>query len=184
MIVVCRQHRPHVEIVQRVQRIAVAHDGRRISVKQVSQRYTVAQKGRVAMRVQIGGLQGPPGLPGGETVAVTKKALGAISGHRIVRSVSATQVGYADATDITNSDDVLGLTLNAGADGADVQVLTDGEHAFAGWAWTPLEPIYLTGSGMLTQTEPSAPGSAFSLPVGFATSSTSMRVRIGIPIEL
>lgn len=171
MIVVCKQRRPFV------------------SVNQTNQKSIVAQRGRVAMRVQIGGLQGPagePGIPGagGETVAVIKKARGSIGGHRIVRSVSATEVAYADSGDITNSDDVLGLTLNAGADGDDVQVLTDGEHTFAGWAWTPLETIYLNGSGLMTQTEPSAPADAFAIAVGYASSETSMRVRIGIPIEL
>lgn len=184
MIVVCKQRRPHVEIVQRLQIATVRQGSRRVSVKQVSHKHVVAQKGRVAMRIQIGGLQGPPGPPGGEVVAVVKQAQGSIGGHRIVRNVSATRVGYADASDITNSDDVLGLTTNAGADGDDVTVITEGDHSFGGWAWTPLETIYLTGAGLLTQTEPAAPSEAFALSVGYATSSTSMRVRIGIPIEL
>jgi hypothetical protein len=125
------------------------------------------------------------GAPGrdadGNAIVATKTADGALGGHRIVRATGAATVGYVDTTDATNGDDVVGMTLQAADDGAPVTILTEGDHVEGGWSWTPLEAIYVTGLGMLTQTAPDSPD-VFSLCVGFATSPTSIRLRIGVPV--
>jgi len=77
VIVVCRQRRPNVDIVQRMQRVAVRQDGRRIAVEQVNHRTVVAQKASVGMRIQIGGLQGPPG-PGDKNYVHTQASPSAL----------------------------------------------------------------------------------------------------------
>lgn len=118
----------------------------------------------------------------GATLAVTKIADGTLSGHRIVRNVDATRVGYVDASDATNGDDVLGLTTQAASDGDPIEVLVEGELTEPGWSWTPLELIYVTGLGLLTQTPPD--DMAFMLPVGYAISATAMRVCIRDTIYL
>lgn len=132
------------------------------------------------------GVQGPPGPPGtgGEQVVRRKRAAQILGGHRIVRSVDADRVGYADANDVEGAGEVLGLTLTAALQGADVDVMVDGDVEEASWSWTPEEPIYLGAAGQLTQTDPATSGAAVAVEVGYATSHTSMRVRIGIPVEL
>ena len=157
----------------------------RISVRQNFTRIAMRQTYGARIRVQVGGLRGPQGLPGsgGDAVVAAKFAASSVGGHRIVRSVSATDVDYADASDIGHIDEVLGMTLNAASIGAAVQVISEGEVTESGWSWIPLVTIFLSSDGNMTQEPPDAPA-AFSLSVGYATSPTSMRVRIGTPIEL
>ncbi|MCD9087379.1 hypothetical protein [Stenotrophomonas sp. SY1] len=103
-----------------------------------------------------------------------------LGGHRVVRS-SAGNVGYADAYDADHGDDVLGISLGAAAVGDDVQVRVGGLITEPSWAWTPEEPIFVGAEGIPTQTAPL--DAAFLLVVGFAVTSTSMRVRIESPIR-
>lgn len=121
---------------------------------------------------------GRPGKAGTASGALTlqKIASGTLSGHRIVRNVDATRVGYVDATDASNGDDVLGMTLGSALDGAPVTVMIDGEITEPGWSWVPLDPIFVTGLGMLTQTPPD--DMAFVLQVGYAISTTAARISI------
>lgn len=132
------------------------------------------------------GVQGPPGPPGtgGEQVVRRKKAAQILGGHRIVRSVDAERVAYADASDIEGVGEVLGLTLTAALSGADVDVMVDGDVEEPGWHWIAGESIYLGSDGQLVQIDPADAGAAVALEAGYATSPTSMRVRIGIPVEL
>lgn len=129
----------------------------------------------------IPGPVGPPGAGGGGTVS--KLASGAVGGRRIVRNVDATHVAHASALTLAHVDDVLGLSLGAAADGDSLDVMYEGDVTEPAWNWTPLETIYLGTNGALTQTVPDSPA-VFSLPVGYATSANSMRVRIGTPIVI
>lgn len=123
---------------------------------------------------------GPPGPAGGDVFVRTAAA--ALGGHRVVRSTGHALAGYADAQVEEHGDDVLGVTLGAAAAADDVQIQGSGEIVEPSWAWQPQKPIFLGPAGQLTQTPPDAGAAAFSLVLGFATSATSMQVRIEQPI--
>ena len=81
-----------------------------------------------------------------------------------------------------HGDDVLGITLGAAVSGDEVQIQGSGEIVEPSWAWQPQEPIFLGVHGTMTQMPPAVDSAAFVLVLGFATSATSMQVRIETPI--
>jgi hypothetical protein len=135
---------------------------------------------QISIRVLQAFMGDSSGVGGASRVSFTRSAAQAIGAHRIVRSVSATQVDYASQDDLSHADDVLGLSLNAASTGAQVEVLRDGEIVEPSWSFIALLPIYLGVNGLLTQVPPA---SGFLLPVGFATSPTSAVIDIGTPID-
>jgi hypothetical protein len=149
------------------------------------QRVTVRTTERIVRVSPIGqrGPKGDTGSGGGDSTII-KQADGAISGHRIVRQTGVNGISYVDVTDASQVTSALGMTENAASDGGDVTVRIEGEVTEGSWSWTPLQPIYLSANGMMTQTPPTSPGAAFVLSVGYALSSDTMRVHLGIPILL
>lgn len=127
------------------------------------------------------GNTGEQGIPGPPSVSVYRTASGAIGGHRVVRSVSATAVGYASAADASHGDDTIGVTTQAAVDGASIEVQRTGTLTHAGWTWTQGERIYLGADGSLTQTVPDETH-AFIQVVGHAEASDSMFIKIESPI--
>lgn len=125
------------------------------------------------------GPAGPPGPSGGNALAMP--AAVALGGHRVVRGTGDGFVNYANSTVALHGDDVLGLTLHAATAGANVNVQTSGLVVEPSWNWVPNEPVFLLGNGTLSQTPPSWPDHAFTLTIGFATSPTSLMLRIDIP---
>ncbi|WP_243350873.1 hypothetical protein [Stenotrophomonas acidaminiphila] len=123
---------------------------------------------------------GPPGPAGGDVFV--RQADGALGGHRVVRSTGQGAAGYADAQVAEHGDDVLGITLGAAVAGDEVQIQGSGEIVEPSWAWQPQEPIFLGAHGAMTQVPPAVDSAAFLLVLGFATSATSMQVRIETPI--
>lgn len=119
------------------------------------------------------GPAGPPGPPGGATV--TKVAGETLGGHRMVVLDGAGDAYYADSTDLTHVDRVLGMTSGAASLGGSVGIQILGEIIEVSWSWTLNQPIFLSTSGQLTQT---APTTGFSLVVGFPITSTSMVLSI------
>lgn len=126
------------------------------------------------------GPAGPPGPAGGDVFVRTADA--ALGGHRAVRSTGQGMAGYADAQIEGHGDDVLGITLGAAASGDEVQIQGSGEIVEPSWDWSPQDPIFLGAAGAMTQVPPTAATAAFILVLGFATSPTSMQVRIESPI--
>lgn len=126
------------------------------------------------------GPQGPPGPAGGESMRRISDA--PLGGQRIVRATGAETVNYADNTQPGQGDDVLGLTVTAtGGAGAEIFVVNGAEVIDPSWSWTPLEPLYLGQNGLMTQVPP-PDAAAFTLVVGFATSATSVMIRIEHPV--
>ena len=123
------------------------------------------------------GPQGVPGPAGGATL--TRTASVALGGHRVVRSLDASQVGYADTTNPLHGDDTLGLSTGAAVAGAELQVQNMGSLQFAGWTWTPGQPVFLGQDGLLTQTplEP-VDGAAFVQAVGHAEAADTLYIDI------
>lgn len=115
---------------------------------------------------------------------VVKIAAAALSGHRAVVPTAGGSVEYADKTNSAHAHLRPGITTGAALTGAPVTVVMRGEITEPTWSWTPLAPIYLGLTGLLTQTAPTAPGAAFLLEVGVALSATSILVDPQFPISL
>ena len=113
---------------------------------------------------------------------ISKLASTDIGGHRVVKSVSATHVDYADNSVLNDSTQVLGLTLSSASGGDRVLIRTWGEVSESSWSWTE-GWVWLDHNGLLTQTPPTTP-SAFSMIIGQALSATTMRVLLLSPITL
>ena len=125
------------------------------------------------------GPPGPPGTPGGAFfVGTAGETLG---GHRVVRG-PRNALTYASASDASHGDDVQGITLQSSSSGSPINVQMGDEIVEPSWNWIPLEPLFLGSNGMITQVAPEPPTSAFLLVLGFASSETSMVVRIDTPI--
>lgn len=104
-------------------------------------------------------MQGPPGPSGvsgtnGAEALITRAAVSALGGHRVVVHTDDGAVTYADHTNLLHADLVLGLTMEAAASGAAIRVLAGGEITEPSWAWDITTPIYLGTNGLLTQTPP------------------------------
>lgn len=125
------------------------------------------------------GIQGTPGVSGSSYVTYT--ANGAIGGHRAVRPVFDNEVAYADNSATADANVVLGITIGAAVNGADVNVQTTGEMVEPSWDWTIDQPVFVGAAGVLTQTVPT---SGFLLIVGIATAPTKLLIGIKQPIVL
>ncbi|WP_051331767.1 hypothetical protein [Methylocaldum szegediense] len=115
------------------------------------------------------GVQGPPGPAGGSALQYT--AGEALGGHRMVVLNAQQKAIYADSSDPTHVDKVLGLTLGAAAQDALVTVQNSGEISEPSWNWALNQPVFLGTQGQLTQTPPAT---GFVLMVGFPTSSNTL----------
>lgn len=127
------------------------------------------------------GVQGPAGqdgADGGSTIA--RVASGALGGHRVVRSVSANGVAYADATNADHGDDTVGMTVAAASDGAAVEIQRAGSLTMSGWSWTPGLPVFLGANGLLTQTVPDDTN-AFIQIIGHAEAADTVFIQIEPP---
>jgi len=100
-----------------------------------------------------------------------------ISGGRVI----ATDGGLATYADKDDSLNVIGISLNAAAQGDNVTVITDGRMQIAGWGLTPDSTYFLGDTGNLTTT---APTTGRYQVVGYSISATEMIVNIQQPINL
>jgi len=137
------------------------------------------------------GPQGPPGeqgLPGeqgppGESVStgstITCSTELTLSGHRFVVLDNDSAV-YADCTIADHAHRVVGMTTGASNAGS-VSVQTSGEHEEPTWSWTLGIPVFLSTTGLMTQTQPV---SGFVLIIGFPVSATKLFIKIHQPIIL
>jgi len=98
-----------------------------------------------------------------------------LSGQRMVRLDSAGELVYAENTDLADAERVLGMTAGAVNTGDTAQVIRSGVVVEPTWNWTLGQPIFLSTTGLLTQTPPAA---GFVLQVAFPVSSTSVFIDI------
>ena len=122
---------------------------------------------------------GEPG-PSGEGT-LTKIAGMILGGHRVIVLDAVGQAIYADHTDITHRDKVLGLTLGAALEDAEVSIKTYGEITEPSWTWTLNEPVYLGTLGQLTQV---LPITGFLMRIGFPIASDKLFVDIDVAFTL
>lgn len=133
------------------------------------------------------GIQGPPGPIGPQGPAAAQ------STHPAGTTLDAYQAVYLDnagtlqiATNSTSSHAfaLLGLAQTAAVATQQIVVHNIGEIENALWTWTLGQPIYLGTLGLLTQTPPVAPGSAFSMVVGWPISTTRIYFAKREPVAL
>ncbi|MBW4692205.1 MAG: hypothetical protein KME27_10610 [Lyngbya sp. HA4199-MV5] len=96
----------------------------------------------------------------------------ALSLHRLV-ALHNGQLVYADATDITQTEGAIGLTLNAVAAGGKPQFATSGLMQDTGWSWTVDQPVFVGSVGNLTQ-NPLIVAPGYYQEVGVAVSATQL----------
>lgn len=121
---------------------------------------------------------GPQGPPGQAELIVCNTDI-ALSGHRFIVLDNDLAI-YADCTTIDHAHRIVGMTTGASNLGL-VSVQTTGEHEEPSWSWTPGQPVFLSTTGLMTQTPPT---SVFSLIVGFPISATKLFIKINQPIIL
>lgn len=125
------------------------------------------------------GPQGPPGPAGG--ASQTYIAGMALGGQRAVVLNSAGEAVYADNTDLSHADKVLGITTGAASIGNPVTVQTLGPLTEPSWTWALDQEVFLSTVGLLTQTPPS---SGFLEGMGFPLATDTLQVRIKPPVRL
>lgn len=123
------------------------------------------------MVVPIQGPIGPQGPPGDSTIQLTASIN--LSGQRCVTQLPDGTVTYADSSTLADVSAPLWVTLGAALTGNLVTVQAIGIVTEPSWSWTP-GPVYLGLVGVLTQTVPAYPSSAFLVQLGYATSATSI----------
>lgn len=123
------------------------------------------------------GLQGPAGASG--TQILTIEAGESVGGHRVVYQ-AGTLAMHANENSLNEAEAVIGISISAASPGVSLQVQRAGIIMEPTWSWSP-GPVYLAGTGLMTQEAPSA---GVLLQVGIALSPTQLDVRIGAPIEL
>jgi len=125
------------------------------------------------------GRQGEPGTSTDDTI-LSYEAGQTVSGHRAV-ILEDEKVYYADCTTLSHAKRILGITTGAAMVGVLANVQVSGELTEPSWSWTLDVPVWLSTTGLLSQTPPL---SGFSLTVGFPVSATKLLVRISEPIFL
>lgn len=109
---------------------------------------------------------------------LTLTAGGALSALRAVTTNSSGQAVYASNATLADAQ-VVGVTMAAASNGAQVAVKTFGPISDASWNWTK-GAVYLSTNGQLTQTAPS--GGAVIVQVGRALTATQLFVDVDTTI--
>jgi hypothetical protein len=119
------------------------------------------------------------GILGSNTL--TRVAGGALSGQRVVSANSVGEVEYTNITSLLSVQGILGITETAVSLGANVSVITSGYIREPTWSWTTNLPIFLLGTGLMTQTVPTT---GYVIQLGVPVSSIEMLVDIKMVLNL
>lgn len=103
-----------------------------------------------------------------------------ISALRIVYMISDSEVALADPSAYDTSN-VAGVVVDAIADGSAGTIIQSGVLTDSSWSWIPGEPLFLSASGIITQTPPTT---GYSVIVGTAINATTMQVKLDTPLCL
>lgn len=104
-----------------------------------------------------------------------------LSGGRVVRADSASQLQYADSGTPAHATAIIGVTRTAIASGDGGDVVESGFLDDPAWAWTAGGAIFCGAAGVLTQT---APAAGFVCIVGYAVTTTRLYVAVRPAIVL
>jgi hypothetical protein len=115
---------------------------------------------------------GVPGPAGGEVIS--RVAAEAIAANRAVTVDANGKVVVADVAAIAAAASVIGVSVSAtGIGGGPISIRVLGEHTIDGASFAPDAPVWLAGSGTLTQTPPSG----IAVLIGWAKSSQLITVQ-------
>lgn len=103
-----------------------------------------------------------------------------ISALRVARLSTTGHVVMARRTEV-ESHAPLGIARTAAAAGTQVQVVMQGPLSDVSWAWVPDHPVSFDADGKLVQL---FVDDDYALDLGWATSPTTIVVRISLPIRL
>lgn len=134
------------------------------------------------INIESVGIQGPVG-PSGTSLDVTKIAGTAIGGQRAVYVAGDGTIMPFNSSTIPSQGPILGVTVTSVSGGGSVSVRTSGELQEGSFSFTPGQKIFAdsSGSGVLTQTPPTAPCSF--QPIGHAIASNKIIIQIEPQIE-
>lgn len=125
----------------------------------------------------VPGETGPAGAAGAQFIQLTADI--ALGGHRAVIA-TATGCNYADNTNASHANHVMGITNGAVSAGATAQIIAMAElTGFSGL--TPGWPLFLSTNGVLTQ---AIPGTGFIQQLGIASSATTVLINLQPAIQL
>lgn len=115
------------------------------------------------------GDKGDTGDPGTSYIYEAGEAIG---GHRVV-IIDNNIAYYADNTNLTHINKPMGISSNAADPGGEVTVVFFGEQEEDFWNWDVDKAIWLSTSGLLTQTPPTV---GFSCIIGFPITNKKILV--------
>ena len=122
---------------------------------------------------------GPVGPPGG--TEIQRLASGAISGHRVVRSLGGS-CAYASCDVAAHAEAVIGVTLEAAADGDTIRIASQEEIVEPSWSFVE-GPVFLGLNGAIVQPAPKAnQGALFIRQIGVAVAPDRLLVQLRPPI--
>lgn len=110
-------------------------------------------------------------VQGGGYADVYMTASKALSGHRAVIATGS-GADYPSIANDTHGNLIIGVTLSAAENGAQVAIRTQGEVVEPTWNWT-LGPVFVGDNGVLSQTLPTG---AWVRRIGTAISATRLIV--------
>lgn len=115
---------------------------------------------------------------GGGGSALISTAIGALSGHRVVKAVPG-GVGYPSLAASADGDLILGITTAAAGDGMPIAVQTGDAISEPSWNWA-LGPVFAGDKGVLTQARPAG---AWLRRVGTAVAPTRLLIDLRPTIQ-
>lgn len=125
------------------------------------------------------GPEGKVGPPGGQEIR--RVAFGAIGGHKAVRSLGAA-CAYASCDVRADAETLIGVTLEAAANGDFVRIASQEEIVEPSWSFVP-GPVFVGFNGGLVQPAPTVEqGAVFIRQIGVATASDRLLIQIRPPI--
>lgn len=130
----------------------------------------------VVLKSAVTGPRGPQGLPGPDGNTLPYEAGTSILAYKAVTTDADGRLGYASSSTPEHMDQVLGLSVQAGLEGAQVQVKTFGQITNTGWNWTPGQPLFLGLNGEITANPNTG---VFCLAIGYAQTQHQIFIRIG-----
>lgn len=160
-------------IIEEISSGAVVQEIGGASVIEVITFSTLVEIEQVTSIIEI--LTGGSSGGGTDTNILNLVAGTALGGQRWVTTDASGEAIYADNTTVSDSNKIVGITLNAVSAGTNVGIRTFGELTDSSFSFTPDEPIWLGITGLSTQTPAS---SGIVVLVAQALTATKIFIRV------
>jgi hypothetical protein len=122
---------------------------------------------------------GPQGVSGTTTQGIAGEVISAL---RIVRSISATTVVYADSTLNFEDSRTLGMSTSGGIIGSTISVTFFGAIEDASFTFPINDPLFLTQNGLISNTQD--PLSVYNSTIGYSLGVGAIFINLQEPIAL